>query len=227
MNSNSSHFGNPLVTSNNVSSKQYSNNPYKRRPSARRKSQKGDNNIMKHNNNDTYLQTQHLPQSPSSIHQHPSMIVSTMTPTSLTYLPLSSSCSTSFSYDSASSIGLPSLHPANRRYGKSSHQFDSFMLEELQDFDEMFGSSELVDNHEYCNIYGHDCQSSSGTCLDSGNNDTIRCGTIGIEQSDSRDEKGTKENKDANDSRDNETMINKLVMCGTYLTDISCIQKTL
>mmetsp|Transcript_56192 Transcript_56192/g.63603 ORF Transcript_56192/g.63603 Transcript_56192/m.63603 type:complete len:177 (-) Transcript_56192:165-695(-) len=156
---NSSHFGNPLVTSD-VGSKQYSNNRYRRRSSGRRIFPKGDNNI-KQNNNDTYLQQHHFPQSPRSIHHNPSMIASTTT-TDLTYSLPSLSRSTSLSYDSASSIGLPSLYPVARRRGKICHQFDSYILEELEEFDEMF-SQKFVDNHTYCNINEHDCPSSSDT----------------------------------------------------------------
>jgi len=217
MHSSSSHFGNPLVT-RNVGNKQYSNNPYKRRSSARHIRRRSllraepptkvdklwhqsmiDKNGVGH-------ETQNLTQSPSSVHPNPITITSTTTTTDLTYSLSSSSRSTSSSYDSASSIGLPSLYPAARRYGKICHQFDSYMIEELEEFDEMF-STEFVDNQKYRKIKEHDCPSLSNTCLDS----------------DSRDEKGAK-GIYTSDGMDNKKMISKLYKygtCSSYLTDFS------
>mmetsp|Transcript_2843 Transcript_2843/g.3359 ORF Transcript_2843/g.3359 Transcript_2843/m.3359 type:complete len:178 (+) Transcript_2843:122-655(+) len=50
----------------------------------------------------------------------------------------------SFSYDSSSSssIGVPSMYPGSQHHRNNT--FESFLLEELEDFDEIFGSSRSV-----------------------------------------------------------------------------------
>mmetsp|Transcript_39777 Transcript_39777/g.43060 ORF Transcript_39777/g.43060 Transcript_39777/m.43060 type:complete len:184 (+) Transcript_39777:109-660(+) len=50
----------------------------------------------------------------------------------------------SFSYDSSSSssIGVPSMYPGSHH--QRNNTFESFLLEELEDFDEIFGSSRSV-----------------------------------------------------------------------------------
>ena len=48
----------------------------------------------------------------------------------------------SFSYDSSSSIGVPSMYPGSHHHRRNS--FESFLLEELEDFDEIFSSSRSV-----------------------------------------------------------------------------------
>jgi len=142
--SNSNHFGNPLVTG------EY--------PLARKNSTKCDGDSSKYNNTDMYLQQNNRvptsPGSPSSgaIYQDNTNIVSptsNLTSTSSvssafsTTIPSESDSTRryclnrSFSYDSAS-IGLPSsYYPAGQ---DSSSNFEDIILEELEDFDELFGT---------------------------------------------------------------------------------------
>jgi len=181
LDSNSNHYGNPLVTGNrpltrrfsfkcddNISTKflkskaNHFGNPLVTGecPLARKFSTKCDGDSSKYNNNDMYLQQEfRVATSPGSrnsgaIYQDNMNIVSPTFNLTSTTSSVSSDFSTtipseadsthcyyhnrSSSYDSAS-IGLPSsYYPVGQ---DASSNFEDIILEELQDFDELFGSS--------------------------------------------------------------------------------------
>jgi len=160
-NNNTTHFGNPLVTgivggNGNSNSKHYNNNNNSslKSPSTPRST------IHSHQQSSV--------ESPrSAIHQHRNIVSPTFSrlfspsSTKKTRIVVSESLqlesrqedsynqnnhrkslshgSTSSSSSSRSSIGLPSSYPANGHHHRN-NSFECHLLEELQDFDEIFGS---------------------------------------------------------------------------------------
>jgi len=161
-NNNTTHFGNPLVTgivggngNGNSNSKHYNNNNNSslKSPSTPRST------IHSHQQSSV--------ESPrSAIHQHPNIVSPTFSrffspsSTKKTRIVVSESLQLesrqedsynqnnhrkSFSHGSASSsssrssIGLPSIYTASHQHHRN-NSFESNLLEELQDFDEIFGS---------------------------------------------------------------------------------------